>query len=283
MDPANIRRIAITAIFSDELLLELLVLKGGNALDLVHGLAARASYDLDFSIEGDFSDVDDIARRLFRALRDRFDAVGMLVFDERFEPQPKSRRPGLDDRWGGYKAEFKLMPVTSAAALGHDLGAMRRQSTVLSSSNGRVFKIEISKCEHVDGKVELELDAFPVVAYSTEMIVAEKLRAICQQMPGYEMNTHRHGRARDFYDIYGAVNRGKLDLSSSQNLRLIRAMFAAKDVPLQFLPRIRDYREFHRTDWPSVLQMVAEPAMDFDVYFDFVVELVSKLEVLWNE
>jgi len=45
----DIRRTAIIAMFSDDVLMEQLVLKGGNALDLVHGLTALGSLDIDFS------------------------------------------------------------------------------------------------------------------------------------------------------------------------------------------------------------------------------------------
>ncbi|MCZ2147286.1 MAG: nucleotidyl transferase AbiEii/AbiGii toxin family protein [Bryobacterales bacterium] len=40
------------------MLLECLVLKGGNALNLVYGLTTRTSLDLDFSMSADFDDLD---------------------------------------------------------------------------------------------------------------------------------------------------------------------------------------------------------------------------------
>jgi predicted nucleotidyltransferase component of viral defense system len=46
----DIRKLTITALFSDEVLFEQLVLKGGNALSLVHGISPRDSLDLDFSM-----------------------------------------------------------------------------------------------------------------------------------------------------------------------------------------------------------------------------------------
>ena len=76
MDLADLRRLIITAIASDDLLVERLVLKGGNALELIHRIGQRASLDLDYSMDGDFDDVEDGKSRLFRALRDRFDAAG---------------------------------------------------------------------------------------------------------------------------------------------------------------------------------------------------------------
>ncbi|MFH1883416.1 MAG: hypothetical protein ABIL62_11975 [Planctomycetota bacterium] len=39
----QIKRIAIIALFSDDDLMDSLVLKGGNALDMIYGVAQRAS------------------------------------------------------------------------------------------------------------------------------------------------------------------------------------------------------------------------------------------------
>jgi hypothetical protein len=43
-----VRRIAITALFSDDVLFDKVVLKGGNALNLALGISDRTSLDLDF-------------------------------------------------------------------------------------------------------------------------------------------------------------------------------------------------------------------------------------------
>jgi hypothetical protein len=60
---------------TDDVLVERLVLNGGNALELAHRIGQRASLDLYFSIEGDFDDPNAIGERLHAALIDRFDAV----------------------------------------------------------------------------------------------------------------------------------------------------------------------------------------------------------------
>jgi predicted nucleotidyltransferase component of viral defense system len=49
MDLEEVRRLTIIALFSDDELYEQIVLKGGNALNLVYGLSSRTSLDLDFS------------------------------------------------------------------------------------------------------------------------------------------------------------------------------------------------------------------------------------------
>ena len=46
----KIKKLATIAMFSDDDLMEMLVLKGANALEIVHGLAVRTSIDLDFSV-----------------------------------------------------------------------------------------------------------------------------------------------------------------------------------------------------------------------------------------
>ena len=90
MDFDQIRKLTIVALFSDDELFERLVLKGGNALSLVYRLTARSSFDLDFSMEGDLAELPNAGDRIFRVLRDRFDAAGFVLFDEKFEAKPKT-------------------------------------------------------------------------------------------------------------------------------------------------------------------------------------------------
>jgi hypothetical protein len=102
-------------------------------------------------------------------------------------------------------------------------------------------------------------------------------------MPDYPHKGHPSARARDFYDIHSAVTRLGIDLASKDNLELARHMFAAKQVPLSLLPRIREHREFHRPDWPSVRDSANDVAEEFDFYFDFVLDQVERLKSLWIE
>ena len=272
--------------FSDDLLMERLVLKGGNALDLVHGLTGRGSLDIDFSIEGDFEDPDDVKTRCFRALRDRFDSAGLLVFDEKFGPRPGTPRAGQDDRWGGYRIEFKLIAKDTAARLGENLEARQRNAQVVGFAQEKVFAIEISKYEFCAPKVKREFDDYTIYVYPPELIAAEKLRAICQQMPEYLPVRNKRARARDFYDVHTVVTCTGLDMASPEYHELVLAAFEAKAVPLRLLGQIAEHREFHRPDWPAVLQALTEDARrsvrEFDFYFGFVLAEVEKLEPLWN-
>ncbi len=79
------------------------------------------------------------------------------------------------------------------------------------------------------------------------------------------------------------VTHAGVDLTTASNQDLIRAIFAAKDVPLTLIPRIAEYRDFHEPDWPAVMQSVSEPIQPFGFYFDFVVAITDGLKALWYE
>ena len=278
----EIRRIAITAVFSDDVLFERVVLKGGNALSLVLGLSKRTSLDLDFSIENDFEDLDDIRNRVKTALEKRFLAAGLVVFDFKFELKPKVVRDGQSPRWGGYMVLFKVMEKEKYEKSGDD-NVRRRDSLVIGPGSQRVFTIDLSKYEYVGGKIELELDHYAIYVYSPTMIAIEKLRAICQQMPEYTLRGYQTARARDFYDIQLIASLTEMDFSAPETLALVRNIFAAKDVPLALLAKIKDQREFHRPDWDSVKATARAALAEFDEYFDFVVMRVESMKTLWEE
>lgn len=287
----EIRKTIITAVASDDELLEIFVLKGGNALDIVYRLGQRSSLDVDFSMSGDFASVEEQARvqeRLFRALRDRFDAIGFVVFDEEFEVRPrKSGGPGVV--WGGYNALFKLMRrsrylelggVPGTQPSGSVLESLQREATVTGPGSHRKFTIEISKFEHTTGKQIAEVDGFDCYVYTPAMIASEKLRALCQQLPEYPHRAHPAPRPRDFFDIYTVATEAGCDISAPANFDLVRAMFAAKQVDLSLLLLLcsDSQREFHRVEWAGVQNAVrGGTPHDFDFYFDFVCSEVSKL------
>lgn len=282
-----IRKTIIVAIASDEALMERLVLKGGNALDIVHKLSARASLDVDFSMVDDFEDAaerDAITRRLFTALHDRFDSIGLLLFDEKLEPRPKLPRdtPGIVPVWGGYIAVFKLIAKDQYRALGGVLGVppdgallehMRRRAQVAGPDFARVFEIEISKFEYVEGATIETVDNYHCRVYTPAMIAAEKLRAICQQLPAYTRRAHPAPRPRDFFDIHTIALKAGCDLPSPEHHELVRQMFAVKEVPLELIAQIGTdkNRDFHAQAWDSVVNAARVRPRPFDYYFTFVV------------
>jgi len=278
MDLKDIRRLVIVALFSDDELMDKFVLKGGNALDLIYKIGTRSSVDIDLSMPDDFADIEEAKKRIFNALRDRFDSAGFVVFDETFQVKPSVPREGQGPRWGGYQVDFKIADRETYDKHGHDIDKLRRNASLVGPEQKRKFRIDISKYEFCEQKEEVEVESFTVYVYSLPMMAIEKLRAICQQMPEYEQRRNPKPRARDFYDIYSIVRFGRVNLTTPENIELLKNIFAAKEVPLSLLPLIERTSDFHVIDWPAVEQTVTGELNSFDFYFGFVVDLVRQLQ-----
>src|SRR5712692_4502028 len=98
---------------SDDSLMNRLVLKGANAMDLILGVGSRASKDLDFSMSGELSDEELVGfrERVERLLRDVFTPERFTVMDVNFTvvpPKEKATDPALFF-WGGYQIDFKVI------------------------------------------------------------------------------------------------------------------------------------------------------------------------------
>jgi len=209
----EIRRRILVALFSDDELMGTLVLKGGNALALVHKVGLRASVDLDFSIEAPFPDLAGASARIFATLKREFEAIGYVVFDNDFQVKPQVRS-GQPEWWGGYVVQFKLAARDLYRQFGNDIDALRRRAEVVGPYQMRTYTIDISHHEFCEGKVRREVDDYTIYVYSLEMIAAEKLRAICQQMPEYTVFRTKRPRARDFYDIHQIITENGIDLTA---------------------------------------------------------------------
>jgi hypothetical protein len=76
-----------------------------------------------------------------------------------------------------------------------------------------------------------------------------------------------------------------IDLTTSENLFLVKAVFEAKKVPLSILSGIEQYKERHRAGFPAVRASV-KPGIrveeDFDFYFNYLVQKVAELHSLWE-
>ncbi|OZI62692.1 nucleotidyl transferase AbiEii/AbiGii toxin family protein [Bordetella genomosp. 11] len=283
----QIKRLVVKAILSDDTLFENLVLKGGNAIDLIHQITARASVDIDFSMPGDFpGGGDELRRRVDGALRRIFSMAGYRVFDLKMLEKPEHLSEDMAGFWGGYCFEFKLISEALHKQHGPNVDALRKYA--LNLGQGKKFLIDVSRHEYVEHKRSMEFEGYIIYVYSPEMIVCEKLRAICQQMPEYGPIIHRgrpgSARARDFVDVYYLTKMLDLNVTTDEYRTVIAEMFERKRVPLSLLGRIRDYREFHRADFAAV-QATMSPNLaleDFDTYFDFTLDLVAQLQPLWH-
>jgi len=277
MSPVEIQRATIKGLMGDNELGEELCLKGGNALALVYGVSERFSQDIDFSMAGDFADLDATKERIESALRSGFEGSGFEVFDVRLKKRPKKTK---DEKWGGYDLTFKVIEAEKQQLLS-SLEEWSRNA-VLVGGKGKI-EVDISKYEYTElvgyevmGDVEVKVLALTAILY-------EKIRAICQQMPNYTKRAHPTARARDFYDIYQILENSDIDFFAPENLKHCRAIFEVKEVPEDFLLEIESQREFHRDDWRAVTDTAGKKLEDFDHYFDRVCDLAKNLHSHWDK
>lgn len=166
----NIKMLSIKALMHDEKLMYGLALKGGNALQLVYNITDRASMDIDFSIEGDFSplDYERINSTLEALLNDEFQKENFVVFDIHFKEKPKSKKV---PEWKGYNIEFKVTEKEKWFA--DNLEKTRREAIKMIGQSTK-FSIDISSFEHIASAKKHDLDGTVLLVYTPEMIVIEK-------------------------------------------------------------------------------------------------------------
>lgn len=279
----RIKRLALIAIFSDDELTERLVLKGGNALNFAYEVTTRASIDLDFSMAGCFAttELESIRNRIEQRLRQQLGPAGFTILEVVLFDQLKNVTPDLAEFWGGYGLQFQIIDTATFEAVGGDLNEARRRARPIGPRQRTRFEIDISKFEYCESKQAVEIDGYTVYVYTPEMMVAEKLRAICQQTYGYVrfVKGRAKPRARDFLDIHGTIARFGIDLTDQANRSLLNLVFEAKRVERPLLRVIDRDREFHRQDWPAVIDALRPgvSVKEFDFYFDYVVSLAKRL------
>lgn len=285
----KIKSITLTALFSDDDLMEMLVLKGGNALNLIYQIAGRASIDLDFSIETKNQKEDQglISAKIETTLYKTFKENKFEMFDYKFFERPKNPTDRNPEFWSGYRVEFKVIEDSLFDQYKNEINELRRRASIITNSQIKTFLIDISKYEFIGDKVKKDFAGLTIYVYSPEMICLEKLRAICQQMPEYLLaikgsNTGGTSRARDFYDIYLIVDKLKIDLLTDFNIVLLKKIFEVKKVPTALLAKIIDTKDFHKQDYKSLEDsvLVGEKIKEFEFYFEYITTICSKLTSL---
>lgn len=288
----QLRKLTILALFSDDDLMEILVLKGGNALELAYKLHSRASMDIDVSMEKDFKDfgltLEEVREKIERSLQRTFKEEGFLAFDLTLKERPKMRKQVIDKHWGGYAAEFKVIRLADVKRIGDNLEKLRRESLPVSGGK-KIIKVDISKYEFTDPSEETDFEDYLIRVYTPRMIIFEKLRAICQQMPDYTrlMNSSSSPRPRDFYDIYMVTENlePNLKFGSPENLEMIRNFFEVKKVPLALLGKVKEsaVKDFHASGFSAVKDTIKGhiDVQPFDFYYDYVIHKIEEMESLW--
>jgi len=289
----DIRKLTIISLFSDDELMDILVLKGGNALEIAYDLNSRASMDIDVSMSKDFEDfgltVKEVEEKITNALNTTFNEKGYHVFDIKLSERPKRKRIVDDLNWGGYLIEFKVTTNEKYKRIGSNLEQLRRESIPILGDK-KIVEIDISKYEFVAPRIEKEFYDYIIKVYTPRMIIFEKLRAICQQMPKYNpgIQTNKSPRARDFYDIYIVKKElePNLDLSSDENFDMIKEFFNVKKVPLELLDNIKEKSvyEYHLDDYANLRDNVKDSNIkEFKFYYDYTVNLTKDLIPIINQ
>lgn len=277
------------ALVSRDVFLDLFVLKGANAIEYIGLKPVRRSVDIDFSLDGSLEDLGTLD-----ALRAEFETLlssalkeeGLAVFDVKLtERPPNLRKDVLGAFWGGYELRFKVIEAELASALSTD--DRRRQSIPLGTGGRREFSVDLSKHEYCGDKTLKEIEGYDIFVYSERMIVCEKIRAICQQMPEYRqlvMSSSGRPRAKDFFDIHYITSELDVKFDCDPFWHTLEQVFAAKRVPLSLLGRIDEERDFHREAFESVRATVRQeiPLKDFDFYVDFLLSRLAPLEARWK-
>lgn len=283
----DIRKLTIISLFSDDDLMDILVLKGGNALEIAYNLNSRASMDIDVSMSKDFEDVgltvEEVEKKITNALNTTFNENGYHVFDIRLNERPKNKKKVANLNWGGYLVEFKVTTNEKYKKIGSNLDQLRRESLPVYGDK-KIVEIDISKFEFVEPSIEKDFFDYIIKIYTPRMIIFEKLRAICQQMTEYNpgTRTNKKPRARDFYDIYIVKENldPSLDLTNEENINMLKDFFDIKNVPLKFLRQIKESSvyEFHLNDYPNLKDNVTDSEIkEFKFYYDYTVNLVEDI------
>ncbi|MBD2864641.1 nucleotidyl transferase AbiEii/AbiGii toxin family protein [Paenibacillus oceani] len=296
----RLRTITLIALFSDDDLLETLVLKGGNALEIGYGFNSRASMDLDFSMSQDFEDIgltdlEQVKNRLEKVLSNTFIEYGYQVFEVRIKTKPKRLIPETQEFWAGYEVNFKIIEPEKFEANKDNLVWLSAKA-IATSEMKKNITIDLGRFEYTGSKQFIDniegFEGYLIPIYTPTLIVLEKLRAICQQMEDYLVRIGKDPkfgkpRPRDFYDIYTILESPKVEVNFNDPETLVHLTecFKAKRVPINLLSRVWETRSFHKLDEPRLKEtiQIEESYQGFDFYFDYVLELLKQNNLLSME
>jgi predicted nucleotidyltransferase component of viral defense system len=280
IDMDNIITNILVAIYSNDVLNEKLYLKGGQALRLAHDLKSRFSADADFSAQDGFTDKDLFFTHLRDSLYNQFLSIDLILIDFKYLRQPKVKKEGSPDFWGGWAVEFKIVDKKHIAL---KIESQRRNAIVPEGSESPKIKIDISEYEYCDSVETLKIQGVEVSTYSLILLVLEKVRAICQQHPDYKLKGNTANRARDYYDIERLFDKviranGKESFLTEAAKHFDKVM-AAKEVPLDLLEKIFEdsFVSIQSSGWNSVKATVNEKIDDFEYYNETLKNLISDL------
>ncbi|HOO11717.1 MAG TPA: nucleotidyl transferase AbiEii/AbiGii toxin family protein [Bacillota bacterium] len=153
----KIRKLAVISLFSDDTLMDMFVLKGGSALNLVFDINSRASIDIDVSMEEDFGEenMENIKNKLKTSLEKTFAEEGLCIFDVSLSPKPLVISTEKKDFWGGYVLEFKVIESEKYDNMKNNLDSMRRNAIVEAEKMLKLLKLKLVNMNTVKVKKKL--------------------------------------------------------------------------------------------------------------------------------
>jgi len=241
------------------------------------GQNTRLSIDADFSIKDGFTDAgNSVFKEMEHCFSYRFALLGFELIDFRANRRPKKSRKEFPYWWGGWACEFKLVDQKYGK---RTLETKRRNALIPAGSNSPKIFIDLSEHEYC-GKIRSKIvQGTKIRAYSREILVLEKLRAICQQHPDYQYRRHTKNRARDFYDIHTLTTDINDEFIHRCQYHLAK-VFAAKDVPLCILEKLwkdESFVDSFRRGFDQVRDTVNIQPYDFDIYLEHIRFLVQDI------
>lgn len=284
------RDLIFKALFSDSEIKSILLLKGGQLLN-VFGISDRASYDIDFTIESDKNEIfKKLEPKMKLNLENTLCSHGYLVIDYTFKTKPGKRHPTLPPYWGGYEISFKIISKEKEKTLKkkwrneEDLKQiMSKAALQLGSGNSTKISIDLSYHEYSGEAEEIEISSqgITIRAYRPIIVIYEKIRALCQNIPGTHLPTNKANRSRDLLDIYKLIytespySSTEQEILSIEYITELMKVFASKKVPLELLLELEKSRDNLEIDFNEKLIQTSPDAEK--VTFYFLYEMTNKL------
>lgn len=274
--------ICLTAIYKNDLLNAKLYLKGGQYLRVKENLKNRFSVDTDFSYDGKIEESEVYFETLKDCLIQEFHSNGFYLFAFKFSRRPKMLAADTPDFWIGWAVEFKFIESEKRNL---EIGQLNREAIIAEGTSSPKVLIDISQSEYCGSSDIVKLKSVEVKTYSRELVILEKLRALCQQHPDY-LYKDGNPRGRDYFDIEQlwskAISEPDLDeaVFKAGLLKHIKEVFAAKDVDLGLLKKIQEEKfvDSQKLNWPSVEATVAKDVLKpFDYYIENIKEIIKFL------
>lgn len=265
---------AVLAIYTDAELSEHVYLKGGAALRMLDDLTTRLSMDADFSLDHPLENPEEFFSKIHQGLTRRFKPHGYDILDYKHRRKPQKAHPNKPDWWGGWVCEFKLCP----SSFRREPTEIRRRNALIPKGNRKsTLSLDISDHEYCGKGRSRIIAGVEVHGYTRELLVLEKLRAICQQHPEYPYSKDKN-RARDFYDILQLMQEADDAFLDGCKLE-IHNVFAAKEVPLSLLKSLWDetFTDTFARGFDEVIESVKGTPYPFDTYLENVRFLVKEI------